>query len=374
MSDCTPTLPQDVITDVLKRLPAKSIGRFRCVSKPWRSLLSNPRFIKEHLNFHIRSDPDKFIVVDRSDRAPRVLTPNMENNSTERRYDWVCTKVISPLLCLNKQSKRVFVVGSCHGLVLLANDKRTMILMNPTTLEAVEIPKFGLSLDPFVGDEMLCGLGYDETNNDYKIVTFPHYDRDEQDYAETFADVYSVRTKTWKRLAKSRYSLPYITAGVLANGCLHWIAKDTKTAGHPLVIAAFDLAREEFKEVPPPRDINISSARLTVLGGCFACFDNALGFNGSSVMNFWVMYDYGEQESWIQFNISDCKCICYLYRIVGLLRDDELVMVDNRKRLVMYSLSSRVLRDMNIVGAPYRFGYQVMTFKESLLSPNYISG
>ncbi|PWA69830.1 F-box associated interaction domain-containing protein [Artemisia annua] len=41
-------IPQDIITSILYRLPVKSLCRFRCVSKEWQSLFSEPHFIKTH--------------------------------------------------------------------------------------------------------------------------------------------------------------------------------------------------------------------------------------------------------------------------------------------------------------------------------------
>ncbi|CAN6974776.1 unnamed protein product [Brassica rapa subsp. trilocularis] len=43
------TLPIDLIIEILKRLPAKTIALCRCVSKEWDSLLSSPHFAKSFL-------------------------------------------------------------------------------------------------------------------------------------------------------------------------------------------------------------------------------------------------------------------------------------------------------------------------------------
>ncbi|VVA93158.1 unnamed protein product [Arabis nemorensis] len=38
------SFPIDLILEILSRLPAKSTGRFRCVSKLWSSMLHRPYF------------------------------------------------------------------------------------------------------------------------------------------------------------------------------------------------------------------------------------------------------------------------------------------------------------------------------------------
>ncbi|GJM85107.1 hypothetical protein PR202_ga01530 [Eleusine coracana subsp. coracana] len=37
-------LPEDIIFDVLSRLPVKPLCRFGCESKAWRALISDPAF------------------------------------------------------------------------------------------------------------------------------------------------------------------------------------------------------------------------------------------------------------------------------------------------------------------------------------------
>ncbi|KAK3016185.1 hypothetical protein RJ639_007025 [Escallonia herrerae] len=44
-----PNLPDDIAVNVLLILPVKSLLRFKCVSKSWRSLITDPLFVKQHL-------------------------------------------------------------------------------------------------------------------------------------------------------------------------------------------------------------------------------------------------------------------------------------------------------------------------------------
>ncbi|XP_031284053.1 F-box/kelch-repeat protein At3g23880-like [Pistacia vera] len=43
-------LPDDLVRDILLRLPVKSLLRFKCVSKSWLSLISNHKLAITHLN------------------------------------------------------------------------------------------------------------------------------------------------------------------------------------------------------------------------------------------------------------------------------------------------------------------------------------
>ncbi|KAI8003493.1 putative F-box protein [Camellia lanceoleosa] len=45
-----PKLPDDVLFDILSRLPVQSLIQYICVCKSWRTMISNPQFIKTHLH------------------------------------------------------------------------------------------------------------------------------------------------------------------------------------------------------------------------------------------------------------------------------------------------------------------------------------
>ena len=54
--------PPELWVEILVRLPAKALDRFRCVSKRWRSIIDNPRFINMHLNLS-KNNPNKSLLL-----------------------------------------------------------------------------------------------------------------------------------------------------------------------------------------------------------------------------------------------------------------------------------------------------------------------
>ncbi|KAK1377956.1 hypothetical protein POM88_024700 [Heracleum sosnowskyi] len=58
----TSHLPQELLLEVLLRVPVKPLLRFRCVSKPWCSLIDNASFGLKHLEKSIECNPGSGIV------------------------------------------------------------------------------------------------------------------------------------------------------------------------------------------------------------------------------------------------------------------------------------------------------------------------
>ncbi|GFP90675.1 F-box/kelch-repeat protein at3g23880 [Phtheirospermum japonicum] len=55
------TMPPEIITEILLRLPVKSLTHFKSVSKEWRSFISGSRFVKAHLKTSTTKNNAKLI-------------------------------------------------------------------------------------------------------------------------------------------------------------------------------------------------------------------------------------------------------------------------------------------------------------------------
>lgn len=68
------------------------------------------------------------------------------------------------------------ILGSCNGLILVADEECVKFLVNPTTLEARKLQVSPYDLDPRGVYYIMYGFGFgfDASSDDYKVVTISY--------------------------------------------------------------------------------------------------------------------------------------------------------------------------------------------------------
>ncbi|XP_028793301.1 putative F-box protein At1g33530 [Neltuma alba] len=103
-----PYLHEEIIRQILKRLPVKSLIRFQCVSERWKNLIKSPSFIDEHLHYSTHQNPS--LLLRKSNGRFKPLQLRLMDSEMHVR------EVQNPPLPL--RSLLTFsIVGSCNGLV-----------------------------------------------------------------------------------------------------------------------------------------------------------------------------------------------------------------------------------------------------------------
>ncbi|AES80212.1 F-box and associated interaction domain protein [Medicago truncatula] len=131
-------LPDDLITELLSFLPVKSPVRFKCVCKSWKTLISNPNFVKLHLNQSSTRNP-LFTLVTLHFMGFSVV-PYSLNSLIENP---LFTLSVDPYYHLSDKQCSC-MVDTCNGLILLAGGDSQFEyfhLWNPATMEIP--PNFG---------------------------------------------------------------------------------------------------------------------------------------------------------------------------------------------------------------------------------------
>ncbi|KAI5332661.1 hypothetical protein L3X38_022790 [Prunus dulcis] len=121
-------LSEDIIADILSRLPVKFVGRFRCVSKSWLHLTTQPHFIQTHLN---RTQTQKLILSSHSLFSLDHLA-TIDDDMLPLELDFPLN---TPL-----KTKWVLVSGSYNGLVCIMPQPEAFFIFNPSTRESMRVP------------------------------------------------------------------------------------------------------------------------------------------------------------------------------------------------------------------------------------------
>lgn len=235
-------LTEDLINEILQRVPLKSLLRFQLVSKSWLSLISNPSFAKSRLLRTIASS--------NSDETVIVHSFNEDDGSISL-LNLSSRQLVADLKFPYSQGEFSFVpdsilVGSANGIVCVciavsdtppdhnwlcsafAKRKTNTYLWNPVTKQSKFIPPH-IRLEN--EDEMYrvsLGFGYDPIDDDYKVVKVlsPPFS----------AEIYSVKRNVWKKVKKP-IDIPYDDD---FDVCVHGFLCCTGMYG----MIAFDLNRE----------------------------------------------------------------------------------------------------------------------------------
>lgn len=140
-------IPEDIIVDILSRLPIKSLIRCRCVLKRWGSIVSDPQFAKVQFKVASQQKPS----------SRRLLLCNVYETESIDLETRLCSganfwgsKLTLPFQQPKYTDKRA--LGSCDGLVCLCISTITsteLYIWNPSTgfLHKLPNPEFSGKMD-----------------------------------------------------------------------------------------------------------------------------------------------------------------------------------------------------------------------------------
>ncbi|OMO74119.1 hypothetical protein COLO4_26717 [Corchorus olitorius] len=233
-----PQLPQEIIANILSRLPVKHLIQLKCVSKPWRSLISDPQFAKLHLEAQSHN------------HRVLLLTEPLESAACEASVDDledIKSKLIMELqypAAMNEVEGWPEIGGSCNGLICIVFDYQRIFLWNPTIGEAKELAKLS-DFDP--EGTFFYGLGFDSSTDDYKIVRAARSSTAAAS-DETQVEVLALKSNIWRRIQSLQPGIEIKGpmgpdyAGIFLQGALHWLAAISKTGSKTTyAIVAFDM-------------------------------------------------------------------------------------------------------------------------------------
>ncbi|PIN07954.1 hypothetical protein CDL12_19486 [Handroanthus impetiginosus] len=315
-----------IITDILLRLPVKSLLRFKYTSKSWRSLISSKHFVKTHLENSTKNPPfacHRIISVTREGNKYDIqhcsLHPLFPERVTYASYgDFPVDESVDSLRLL----------GSCNGLVCISINETKYFLWNPSARESKKLPDFDLKIlshSHIIED----GFGFDESSGDYKVYAASY------DQLQDIAKIYSLKQDSWTRINYNNKDVILSPrTGKFVSGNLHWI----RVIEDEWYISSLDLKNGVYGIVERPSILDDhSSLVLGVLNGCLSAFCCS---QDCKYLDLWVLKQYGVKDSWSKMmRISDNLFMDYmLLTPLDIISQNREVLFRYRWDLVVYKL------------------------------------
>ncbi|KAJ0770206.1 putative F-box domain-containing protein [Helianthus annuus] len=332
------SVPDEIIDDILSRLPVKSILRFRSVSKSWLSRISHPSFTKLH---SARSTRTALLLsaYQYSTRQQHILSAATHGGPVTHLFtiDDVSVYDITEAQHLN-------------GLVLITSAKSAFrypyaYVVNPSTRKVLSLPY----PDPYIDDiGEITGycFGFDESTNEHKVFMIrklPYPTRFE-------IMIFSLSTRSWRKndaelpvgFSWDNMFFPY-NHSVCVNSVIHLMFLD----GLWSHILAYDLTTEVYSV------INIPQGALPDDDG-FPCIIKANGCIGiarrtikKNQLRVWMLQDY-ENRVWVKEICTEPLAKeCYPYP-QDFVNTDEIIRRLIKLSVPVYNKKSRCFKPLQI--------------------------
>ncbi|CAM0880074.1 unnamed protein product [Alopecurus aequalis] len=306
-----PVIPDEIVFDeILVRLPVKSLTRFKSVSKTWHAIISDPCFIRSHLQQSAKDKQHKkpsFLI------APHTLDMVIDGEAWPTTfsnhitfYSWEAGQDYASLVhstTFHGEFESVYGMVHCDGLVLLSTNAN-LYVFNPAIHDVLKV----CDGQKDVFSYRTVGLGLDPRTNKYKIARFFYRALNfcERTYSvgmEIFTIGGDDTDMCWRSIVEDP-SVP-IQPGPGAvmhfEGSLYLLVSDKLVERRPTQgVLRFDLQDETFSFISlPPKLFSSEQLYFIELGGEL-CLAQGLA-DGKQVI--WMSRRSGDGHEWVRHRV-----------------------------------------------------------------------
>ncbi|XP_010468054.1 PREDICTED: putative F-box protein At1g70960 [Camelina sativa] len=242
-------LPLEIQTEILSRLPLKTLMKCICTSKKWASLIRTKEFINLYMS--------------RSTTKPRLFFTIYQYNITTSSKP---SRNISEVLFQSVYHEEEPLLSSGQQQVLLSPDlgyeasspvrglichrlNTEFMIFNPGTNKSQHLAEIPL---PNKSAPLRFFFGYDELTDVYKVLCVAEVTKEEQ-------HVFTIGTNeaAWRQITCEHQHSPTPTAqGLCKEGVLYYRARSSTGRG---LVMMFNVRSEEFSVSELPEDMNIEN-------------------------------------------------------------------------------------------------------------------
>ncbi|XP_050222082.1 F-box/kelch-repeat protein At3g06240-like [Mercurialis annua] len=328
-------LPEEVVVQILSRLPAKSVLKFSCVCKLWNRIVKSPDFISTFSS----NKHDSYVFLLHSDSSDYQYSMHLENKDSHQYPS------LHPLSNpASRNLHRYFkVIGSSNGLICLyfnlGKGLPKFIIWNPSIRKSVHVPPNNL-----VGPDQLIGFGFgfDSRTNDYKLLE------------DGF--MYSLNCNSWKKISnipvENKTKRFWLSTPLFVHGRFHWLAMSEKKN----MVLTFDLRDEMFGGIAIPQcleNVGYRHLKIKAFGESSMAVTHQIG-NSRGEHDIRVMKEYWSSEWTKLAAVERVPAWCWKQK-VSLVRDSgEVVLIQfgpyrEEPRLVLYNIKNGLMQNVMIM-------------------------
>jgi F-box interacting protein len=346
-------LSLDLLLEILYRLTVKSLLILKCVCKPLNSIISDPKFAKDHLrlsqtsHYHLVICPIRYL-----DDEFFLYDYRLASVQKQDSFDGITTTFMLETMLrfpINPEESDVLIINSCNGLICFKtsyeDSNSDLVVGNPSTGKFKILPP--LENLPQGKSKTGYSIGYDGFSDTYKVVAVTCYRFHKSDlFCKTQVRIYNSNTNFWKRIAdfpSKIMSKPGWYDGIFVSGTINWVIPRDQDNDSSWVILSLDLGNESYEEILQPNfglDEPLEILNSGIFKDCLCLLAHTNTF-----LDIWVMKDYGNKDSWNKFfNVSfeelDYTC-CVFVKLVYISEEDGQMFLEIEEELHIYNYKNR---------------------------------
>ncbi|CAO2035506.1 unnamed protein product [Urochloa humidicola] len=376
-------LSEDIYAEILARLPAKSVLRFRSVCRAWRRITTDPHFLAAHA----RLRPAEVVLYRYLDAAPSVnrppgyavdialdALPVSGDRAGRRRLvrypKYYVTDPREPWR--GSMPQHCLMLASCGGVLLFAKGAGSYLLCNPITRQWAALPKLVITdggaaaggglvreyafyfHEPSGEHRLLCSrcslaAGVGQTTEWFVLSTGAAEPRR--------VDIDTHASADDPRVPDLRHA---DATPVAFHGRLHWPPRRDALWRDTLEMVAFDAAAETFRAMAGPRVAASAPARMKL----FAMDGQlvAANFGEARHVDLWFLTEYAGADGtrwdlrhrvatpWGRYGWSVWSA--GLLSTAAASDDRGNVMLGNHDGLWVYNVRTKTARVVHYVATP----------------------
>ncbi|CAI9107540.1 OLC1v1006914C1 [Oldenlandia corymbosa var. corymbosa] len=309
----------DLVWEILRWIPVKSLMQFKCVSRTWLSIITDPRFAKCYrggsrclLSFHDWIFRASWLPLVSFDEHTRFEFLNLDHDNFTihivnhgHALKKACTNIVDGLICFYRGEQSW--------------------LYNIATREMVKLPDLTFGKCKEAYHSSAYHLGYDPITKRYKLLNT----------SDDHAAILTIGDSLWRNISPSVKSIDMTKRrGACLDGNICW--EEGRSAGQT-VIVCFNLAEEKFVHI----DSLVSGSLISFGPSLILTRSN----NASTRHPDQILYYDYKNGIWINqpfmpprlgarqdVDIADFPCI------VGVLPNGKLLLIDCFGKSPIYQL------------------------------------